>query len=194
MFGSLSRKSELVKQELLIIDLALYNCLLNQTAIPTSPIPSTFSQSSSVDSAVSGACGHPVGNGELLHQESFHSIPFIAHLSKSKQTTAYPSKMSQPQEWYRDNYLISTSHTLLQHSMINDAFGSDDMFWTKRRSEADLKTLLEKSFCFGVYELPDSSSAIAGISNRLKQRALISSYHDRSREPQTNWLRQAHHR
>jgi len=48
--------------------------------------------------------------------------------------------------------------------MINDAYASEDMYWTHSRSETDLKIILEKSFCFGVYELPDSSSAIAGIS------------------------------
>jgi len=71
--------------------------------------------------------------------------------------------MSAPTEWYRDQYLISTSPSLIQPAAVNAAFESDMMYWARAMDEALLKTMLEKSLCFGLYELPNSSSTIAGL-------------------------------
>jgi hypothetical protein len=70
--------------------------------------------------------------------------------------------MATPNEWYRDNYLISTAPSLIQPAAINTAFGTESMYWTKPMPEDLLKKMLDNSLCFGVYELPASSSAIAG--------------------------------
>jgi hypothetical protein len=70
--------------------------------------------------------------------------------------------MAVQTEWYRDSFLISTSSQLVQPDAVNSAFASDSMYWTKPMDEALLKKMLDKSLCFGVYELPASSSDIAG--------------------------------
>lgn len=70
--------------------------------------------------------------------------------------------MASPSEWYRDQYLISTSPSLIQPAAINEAFGSDFTYWAKQVEESLLKKMLEKSLCFGLYELPSSTSNIAG--------------------------------
>jgi hypothetical protein len=71
--------------------------------------------------------------------------------------------MASPTEWYNGNFFISTKPSLIQPDAVNDAFGSEFMYWTKRfEDESLLKTMLDNSFCFGVYELPSSSSEIAG--------------------------------
>jgi GNAT superfamily N-acetyltransferase len=67
-----------------------------------------------------------------------------------------------PFQWYKDQFLISTSQGLLQHEVVNTAFGSDYMYWTKRISSEAMKHMLSNSLCFGVYALPESSSEIAG--------------------------------
>ncbi|KAE9370710.1 hypothetical protein N431DRAFT_343345 [Stipitochalara longipes BDJ] len=67
-----------------------------------------------------------------------------------------------PSQWYKDQFLISTSQALLQHEVVNKAFDSDYMYWTKRISDEAMKHMLSHSFCFGVYALPESSSDIAG--------------------------------
>jgi len=72
--------------------------------------------------------------------------------------------MSAPTEWYRDQYLVSTSPSLIQPAAINAAYESDSIYWAKPMEEALLKKMLEKSLCFGVYELPSSTSSIAGKS------------------------------
>lgn len=65
-------------------------------------------------------------------------------------------------EWYKDQFFISTSQDLLQIEVINNAFNADYMYWTKGMSEDNMKKMLSKSLCFGVYILPESSSEIAG--------------------------------
>jgi ribosomal protein S18 acetylase RimI-like enzyme len=72
--------------------------------------------------------------------------------------------MESSREWYRDEFLISTSNRLLQPSAINAAFASDLLYWTKGMSEEGMKKMLSKSLCFGVYALPKSSSELAGMS------------------------------
>ncbi len=66
------------------------------------------------------------------------------------------------QNWYRDNYLVSTDRRLLDLEAINDAFGSDLMFWTKRLAPARLQKLVDSSLCLGLYALPESTAEIAG--------------------------------
>jgi GNAT superfamily N-acetyltransferase len=70
--------------------------------------------------------------------------------------------MSSPTEWYRDNYLISTSSKLIQPSAVNAAFGTEALYWTRPIDDGLLKKMLDNSLCFGVYELPSSTSDIAG--------------------------------
>lgn len=71
--------------------------------------------------------------------------------------------MTAPSEWYKDNFLISTKPSLIQPAAVNAAFGTDEMYWTRAFEDVKLlKTMLDSSLCFGVYELPTSSSEIAG--------------------------------
>lgn len=65
-------------------------------------------------------------------------------------------------EWYKDQFLISTSQDLLEIDVITKAFNADYMYWTKGMPEDRMKKMLSKSLCFGVYILPESSSDIAG--------------------------------
>jgi hypothetical protein len=65
-------------------------------------------------------------------------------------------------QWYKGQFLISTSQALLQHEVVNGVFDSDYMYWTKRLSDEAMKHMLSHSLCFGVYALPESSSEIAG--------------------------------
>lgn len=70
---------------------------------------------------------------------------------------------SAPSTWYKDQFMISTEQALLQIDVINKAFDSDYVYWTKGTSPEALKAMLSKSLCFGVYALPQSSSTIAGL-------------------------------
>jgi hypothetical protein len=67
-----------------------------------------------------------------------------------------------PSQWYKGQFLISTSQALLQHEVVNEVFDSDYMYWAKRISDQAMKHMLSHSLCFGVYALPESSSEIAG--------------------------------
>jgi len=68
--------------------------------------------------------------------------------------------MASNTEWRQDNFLVSIDKSLIQPSAINAAFGSDCMYWARPMEESQLKKMLDRSLCFGVYELPNSSSDI----------------------------------
>jgi hypothetical protein len=65
--------------------------------------------------------------------------------------------MASKAEWHQDNFLVSTSKALLQPSAINAAFGTDYIYWARPLEESLLKKMLDRSLCFGIYELGSSS-------------------------------------
>ena len=70
--------------------------------------------------------------------------------------------MNTPHNWYRDNFVVSTNKSLLQPQAINAALGSDLLWWAKALPEDQLQTMLDNTFCFGLYVLPNSTADIAG--------------------------------
>lgn len=65
-----------------------------------------------------------------------------------------PSETYTVQEWRKDGYLISTNHSLLNLEVINDAFDSEDVYWTTRMDPDQLRRMLDLSLCFGIYREP----------------------------------------
>lgn len=82
----------------------------------------------------------------------------------------------EPRNWYRDEFLVSTERRLLQLDAVHEAMDSDIMWWTQAPPREVLLQALQNSFCLGLYELPQSTSEIAG-------KPLSSSF------PPTLWLR-----
>lgn len=70
--------------------------------------------------------------------------------------------MAAKTEWRQDNFLVSTARGLFQPSAINDAFGSDFIYWARPVEESLLNKMLDHSFCFGVYELANPSADVQG--------------------------------
>ncbi|KAI0808546.1 hypothetical protein GGR55DRAFT_196167 [Xylaria sp. FL0064] len=68
----------------------------------------------------------------------------------------------ETKNWYRDQFLVSTEHRLLQADAIQEATASEVMWWTQPISKEPLLEALKNSLCFGLYELPQSTSQIAG--------------------------------
>jgi hypothetical protein len=89
------------------------------------------------------------------------SFPSIIY-SKTAISLPSSSKMTIPTEWYKDNFLISTKTSLLQPKAVNEAFGTDAVYWARPIDEALLEKMLNNSLCFGVYKLPSSTSNLAG--------------------------------
>ncbi|KAI0437587.1 hypothetical protein F4803DRAFT_142542 [Xylaria telfairii] len=78
----------------------------------------------------------------------------------------------EPKNWYRDEFLVSTEHRLLQVEAIRSAMNPDVMWWAQAPPTDILRKALYNSFCLGLYELPQSTSQIAGQSDP-KQIGLI---------------------
>lgn len=58
--------------------------------------------------------------------------------------------------------MISTAPQLIQLDAVNEAFGSEELYWARKMDPQVLKKMLSKSLCFGLYQLPESSSQLAG--------------------------------
>ncbi|GAW17640.1 hypothetical protein ANO14919_071000 [Xylariales sp. No.14919] len=69
---------------------------------------------------------------------------------------------SEPKNWYRGEFLLSTEQRLLQVDAIHEAMGSDVFWWAQAIPRDALLETLQNSLCFGLYELPQSTSQIAG--------------------------------
>ncbi|KEQ90114.1 hypothetical protein M438DRAFT_263439 [Aureobasidium pullulans EXF-150] len=50
-------------------------------------------------------------------------------------------------------YLISTDLNNVSHDFVNNAYGSDDMYWAKAMPAAILRNILSNSLVMGVYAL-----------------------------------------
>lgn len=61
--------------------------------------------------------------------------------------------------------MISTAPSLVQPSVVQAAFASHLLYWTKAVPDESLMKMLRNSLCFGVYALPTSSAELAGRSN-----------------------------
>ncbi|KAI1194338.1 hypothetical protein F5X97DRAFT_327607 [Nemania serpens] len=70
----------------------------------------------------------------------------------------------EPKNWYRDEFLVSTEQRLLQIDAVHEAMDSDVMWWTRALPRDALLQALQNSLCLGLYELPQSTSQIAGQS------------------------------
>jgi Acetyltransferase (GNAT) family len=97
----------------------------------------------------------------------------------SSATTASSQPQYQPQPssavhnhshrtWTRDGFLISTDSSLIPLASINEAFGSDALYWAKPLPEEALRVMLEHSLSFGVYaatgKLPPSTEGEDGMT------------------------------
>ncbi|KAI8945185.1 hypothetical protein F4801DRAFT_147847 [Xylaria longipes] len=70
----------------------------------------------------------------------------------------------EPRNWYRDEFLVSTEHRLLQVDAVRSAMSPEVMWWAEAPPTDVLLKALHNSLCLGLYELPQSTSQIAGQS------------------------------
>jgi GNAT superfamily N-acetyltransferase len=75
----------------------------------------------------------------------------------------------KPLTWQRPGFLISTDKTLLSLQSINHAFSLDIIYWTNPVPEPILATIVDNSFCLGLYEISNTSSSTTPKPEDLKQ-------------------------
>jgi len=74
---------------------------------------------------------------------------------------------TEPKNWYRDGFLVSTEKGLIQVDAVNEAMGSEVMWWAQKLPREALQKALNNSLCLGLYGLPQSTSEIAGRHSTL---------------------------
>jgi hypothetical protein len=69
----------------------------------------------------------------------------------------------KPKEWKTtisdQEYLISTDVNSISHDFVNNAYGSEDMYWAKAMPAAILRNILSNSLVMGVYAVQPSFPA-----------------------------------
>ncbi|KAE8362751.1 hypothetical protein BDV27DRAFT_146694 [Aspergillus caelatus] len=72
------------------------------------------------------------------------------------------SLQTDPQCWSRNDFLISTDKNLLSIPSINHAFGQDFMYWVNPVPDHILESVVDRSFCFGLYKVIHNPVAANG--------------------------------
>ncbi|KAL6241597.1 hypothetical protein RBB50_011378 [Rhinocladiella similis] len=75
------------------------------------------------------------------------------------------SHKAQHKEWTREGFLISTDQSLIDITALQRAFDSEDVYWAKSLPEANMRTMIESSLCFGLYSLTTSPPPVSRLSN-----------------------------
>lgn len=102
---------------------------------------------------------------------------------------------TEPKNWYRDEFLLSTEQSLLQVDVIYEAMDSDALWWTQAIPKDALRKALRNSLSFGLYELPQSTSQIAGKTPLLPSVwPLVHYQYSRTGNPEANWPHESYHR
>lgn len=65
---------------------------------------------------------------------------------------------TEPQNWSRDDFIISTDKTSLSIPSINNAFAEDFMYWVKPVPNNVLQEIINNSFCLGLYKVVQQGS------------------------------------
>ncbi|KAH6865429.1 acetyltransferase [Alternaria rosae] len=64
-------------------------------------------------------------------------------------------------------YLISSDRSLLPYTFVQEAYGTEAMFWAKPLSFTDLSTMLDNSLTLGVYSVSDGTKKPIGMARMV---------------------------
>ncbi|KAK9445081.1 Acyl-CoA N-acyltransferase [Metarhizium brunneum] len=71
---------------------------------------------------------------------------------------------SEPRNWTKDGFLISTDKSLISVKALNTVFAQEFLYWAAAMPDEVLQTMVDASFCFGLYKMrqenPDSLEQI----------------------------------
>jgi GNAT superfamily N-acetyltransferase len=70
----------------------------------------------------------------------------------STEPAAQSEGLARTKRWTRDHFIISTDPNMLNLIKINEIYAREEIHWTRPIPIPDLRLLIDKSFCFGVYE------------------------------------------
>ncbi|KAJ5741001.1 hypothetical protein N7493_000873 [Penicillium malachiteum] len=66
---------------------------------------------------------------------------------------------TEPQNWSRDDFIISTDKKALSISSINGVFAEDFMYWVNPVPDNVLQEIINNSFCLGLYKVIQGSDS-----------------------------------
>lgn len=72
---------------------------------------------------------------------------------------------TEPRAWTKGNFLLSTDKSLISVQALNAAFGQDFMYWSQEMPEDIVQTIVDSSFCFGLYKStkPNGTASTNGL-------------------------------
>jgi hypothetical protein len=74
-----------------------------------------------------------------------------------------------PRSWQKPGFLISTDKSLLSIPAINHAFGLDIIYWTQPVPDSILQSIVDNSFCFGLYEITTAKNQNSSTTGHPQQ-------------------------
>lgn len=81
----------------------------------------------------------------------------------------------QIQNWTRDDFLISTDPSHISLESLNKVLDSNQIFWAKKLPQEELRVMVERSLCFGVYakQAADGSRPMIGFARLITDSVTV---------------------
>lgn len=68
---------------------------------------------------------------------------------------------SEPRNWTKDGFLISTDKSLISVKALNAVFAQEFLYWAAAMPDEVLQTMVDASFCFGLYKIRQEGDTVA---------------------------------
>lgn len=76
----------------------------------------------------------------------------------------------EPRSWQKPGFLVSTDKSLLSIPSINHAFSLDIIYWTQPVPDTVLQTIIDNSFCFGLYQIITTTNGTDSTNEQPPQQ------------------------
>ncbi len=77
-----------------------------------------------------------------------------------------------PQEFWRDNFLISTDQEIVDVSVVHN-YLANDSYWASGVTLEKVKRSLQHSFCFGVYDCSEGNETQIGFARVISDFSIF---------------------
>ncbi|EFY84556.1 GNAT family N-acetyltransferase, putative [Metarhizium acridum CQMa 102] len=68
---------------------------------------------------------------------------------------------SEPRNWTRDGFLISTDKRLVSVKALNEVFAQEFLYWASAMPDEVVQKIVDASFCFGLYKIRQENDTVA---------------------------------
>lgn len=96
----------------------------------------------------------------------------------------------KPRYWFRDGFFLTNDKSYIDPAVVNDAFGSDLMWWNDPLEPPVMRKMLDSCLTFGVYAVDETEEQMKSPSLSAVSRPQLTNEQKRARPstgPASRW-------